>query len=249
MSDEVDPTNPINGSNIHSKRLTASICPKDFEGTYFGVTNTNQQVHTYKGLGLTALVKKYTNWYQGTSEIPLNRSGINFRHIRLADVYLMYAEAVLNATSETDEAIKYIDMVRTRAGVKTIKQYLAANTNMFPQLHISKQIKTTQPLVPPTKENLMLHIQMVERPLELCFEGLRWNDLVRWGIVKNVLTGLKTDSEWRKQNLTKITGLAPLNITGSLNLLSTAAADKYNSSTHDYFPIPATELQTNTASK
>lgn len=250
LSDEVDPTNPINGSNKHSKRLTASICPKDFEGTYFGVTNTNQQVHTYRGLGLTALVKKYTNWYQGTSEIPLNRSGINFRHIRLADVYLMYAEAVLNATSDTDEAIKYIDMVRTRAGVKTIKQYLAANSNKFPQLHVSKQINNNiQPQVAPTKANLMLHIQMVERPLELCFEGLRWNDLVRWGMVKDVFAGLKADSEWRTANLTTITGQLPLNITGSLNLLSTTAVNNYNSANHDYFPIPATELQTNTGLK
>lgn len=246
LSDEVDTTNPINSSNLHSRRLSASISPKDFEGTYFGVTNTSQQVHTYRGLGLTALVKKYTNWYQGTSEIPLNRSGINFRHIRLADVYLMYAEAVLNATSDVDEAIKYIDLVRARAGVKTIRQYLTANSNTFPQLHISKQRYTTQPIVTPTKENIMTHIQMVERPLELCFENVRWNDLVRWGIIKNVFTTLGSDLNWRKDNFGSIVGKAPLNIEGAVNLLALAGITNYNASIHDYFPIPAPELQTNT---
>ena len=251
-NDVVDPTNPINSSNVHSRRLTASICPKDFEGTYFGVTNANQQVLTYRGLGLTALVKKYTNWYQGTSEIPLNRSGINFRHIRLADVYLMYSEAVLNATTlpagvadPVAESIKYIDLVRKRAGVKTLTQYLAANGNTFPQLHISKQRYTTQPMVAPTKANIMTHIQMVERPLELCFEGMRWNDLVRWGIVKSVFTTLGSDMVWRDTNFATISGQAPLNITGQINKLALAGIDKYNT-TFDYFPIPAPELQSNT---
>lgn len=246
-NDVVDPTNPVNGSNIHSRRLTASICPKDFEGTYFGVTNTNQQVLTYRGFGLTALVKKYTNWYQGTSEIPLNRSGINFRHIRLADVYLMYAEAVLMDKGEAGvpDAIKYIDLVRKRAGVKTLAQYLVAKGNTFPQLHISKQRYITQPMVPPTKANIMTHIQMVERPLELCFEGMRWNDLVRWGIVKSVFTTLGSDIVWRDANFTTIEGQLPLNITNQINKLALAGIDRYNT-TYDYFPIPATELQTNT---
>ncbi|WP_232333193.1 RagB/SusD family nutrient uptake outer membrane protein [Mariniflexile maritimum] len=244
-NDEVDPANPINTGNSHSRRLSASICPKDFEGLYFGVDKTNKNVHSYRGLGLTALVKKYTNWYQGTSEIPLARSGINFRHIRLADVYLMYAEAVLNESSNVAEAIKYIDLVRKRAGVKTLQQYLDANGNTFPQLHISKQVHGTQPMVSPTKENIMTHIQMVERPLELCFEGHRWRDLVRWGIVKNVLTTMGNDLKWRRDNLGTILNQPPLYIEGSVNLLSLIGIDNYKSADHDYFYLPAAEQQSN----
>ncbi|WPR73132.1 RagB/SusD family nutrient uptake outer membrane protein [Flavobacterium sp. NG2] len=244
-NDEIDTSNPINTTNVQSRRLTASICPKNFEGTYFGVTNSDTKVHAYRGLGLTALVKKGTNWYQGTSEIPLNRSGINFRHIRLADVYLMYAEAVLNATSDVNEAIKYIDLVRARAGVKTLTQYLAANSNTFPQLHISKQRYTTQPMVAPTKQNILTHIQMVERPLELCFEGFRWNDLVRWGLVKDVFTTLDSDLNWKKNNLATILNKAPIYIEGSVNLLALLGIQNYSSAVHDYFPIPAAELQSN----
>ena len=245
-NDEIDTDNPINTDNNHSRRLSASICPKDFEGTYYGVDNTAANVHTYRGLGLTALVKKYTNWYQGTSETPLGRSGINFRHIRLADIYLMYAEAMLNESSDIDEAIKYIDLVRKRAGVITIQQYLDANSNTFPQLHISEQVNGTQPMVSPTKENIMTHIQMVERPLELCFENHRWRDLVRWGIVKNVLTTMGSDLEWRRDNLSTILNEEPLFIEGTVNLLSLIGIEKYNPGEHDYFYIPAAEQQSNT---
>ncbi|MGA9637523.1 RagB/SusD family nutrient uptake outer membrane protein [Flavobacterium sp.] len=247
LSDEIDPANAINTTNAQSRRLTASICPKDFEGKYFGVDNTNQQVHAYRGLGLTALVKKYTNWYQATSEYPLNRSGINFRHIRLADVYLMYAEALVSSPSgDVNEAIKYIDLVRERAGVKTLKQYLTANGNTFPQLNISKQVHGTQPMVAPTKANILTHIQMVERPLELCFEGHRWKDLVRWGKVKEALQTVADDLNWRSANLIDVLDKAPLNISGSVNLLELTANQNYKSAVHDYFPLPATELQTNT---
>tara|TARA_R110002049_G_scaffold171426_2_gene337938 strand:- start:9012 stop:10751 length:1740 start_codon:yes stop_codon:yes gene_type:complete len=244
-NDEIDPSNPINTDNAHSRRLSASIAPKDFEGTYFGVDNTSTNVHAYRGLGLTALVKKYTNWYQGTSEMILARSGINFRHIRLADVYLMYAEAVLNETSDVAEAIKYIDLVRERAGVITLQQYLDSNSNTFPQLHISEQVHGAQPLVSPTKENIMTHIQMVERPLELCFENHRWRDLVRWGIVESVLTNMGDDLKWRRDNLGDILNQPPLFLEGSVNLLSLIGIENYDSDEHDYFYLPAAEQQSN----
>ena len=38
-----------------------------------------------------------------------------------------------------------------------------------------------------TKEEVLRHLQDVERPCELAFEGCRWYDLLRWGIVKQAL--------------------------------------------------------------
>ena len=42
--------------------------------------------------------------------------------LRLADVYLVYAEAILgnNATTADGDAIKYFNLVRTRAGVDPV---------------------------------------------------------------------------------------------------------------------------------
>ncbi|MDO6425239.1 RagB/SusD family nutrient uptake outer membrane protein, partial [Saccharophagus degradans] len=77
--------------------------------------------------GQSSYVKKYTNWYNQESEDVNSRSGINYRAIRLADVYLMYAEAVLMDTGDFNTAITYIDKVRARAGVKTLQEYMNEN--------------------------------------------------------------------------------------------------------------------------
>lgn len=242
VNDEVDPTNSINTTNIQSRRLTASIAPFNLEGQYYLRDKADLKGW---GFGQSSYIKKYTNWYHLPNEDGNSRSGINFRHIRLADVYLMYAEAVLNNTGDVNEAIKYIDLVRARAGVKTLTQYLAANGNTFPQLHISKQVHGTQPLVAKTKENVLTHIQLVERPLELSFEGHRWKDLVRWGIVKQVFTALVADENWRIANKAAIFEKAPLFIKERIRDDFKTASVSYNASIHNYFPIPAIERQTN----
>jgi starch-binding outer membrane protein, SusD/RagB family len=242
VNDEVDRTNPINTTNLQSRRMTASIAPKNLEGQYY-----LRNVAELKGWGFgqSAYIKKYTNWYHSPNEDALSRSGINFRQIRLADVYLMYAEAVLNASGNVNEAIKYIDLVRSRAGVKTLTQYLAVNGNTFPQLHISKQVHGTQPMVAPTKENVLTHIQRVERPLELAFEGHRWKDLVRWGIVQKVFDELRADEIWRENNYEAIKQKAPLFIDERIRDDFKNAVVNYESTVHNYFPIPAVERQTN----
>jgi len=70
--------------------------------------------------------------------------------LRLADVYLVYAEALMGNNSSTTnaQALQYFNAVRTRAGVPTVTSI------------------TTQSLVN-------------ERRVELAFEGQYWFDLVR----------------------------------------------------------------------
>jgi len=70
--------------------------------------------------------------------------------LRLADVYLVYAEALMGNNSSTTnaQALEYFNAVRTRAGVPTVTSI------------------TTQSL-------------MTERRIELAFEGQYWFDLVR----------------------------------------------------------------------
>lgn len=100
-------------------------------------SNTNQ---TY--------TKKYI-----TPVVAANDSRANWKVIRYADVLLMYAEA-LNENGKTNEALGYLNMVRTRAG-------LAGYSNI-------------------TKEDTRDKIYL-ERRLELSFEGVRWFDLLRTG--------------------------------------------------------------------
>ena len=89
----------------------------------------------------------------------LNEGENDWPILRYADVLLMYAEA-LNNNGKTALAIPQINRVRTRAG-------LAA-----------KPLTLTGP-------DTQLAIEQ-ERRVELCFEGQRWYDLIRWG--KDVTT-------------------------------------------------------------
>lgn len=241
--DEVDSTNPVNNGNTQSKRMGASIVPKNGDGEYYNLPIGQKAGWAY---GQSSYVKKHTNWYNQESEDVNSRSGINYRAIRLADVYLMYAEAVLMDTGDFNTAITYIDKVRTRAGVKTLQEYMNENVGQFPQLHISKQVHTVQPLVNPSIETVLTHIQRVERPLELCFEGQRWKDLVRWGIVEQVFTELRADEVWRQNNL-DVTGEgeAPIYINERIRPDFIIASSVYNSAQHDYFPVPTLEVQAN----
>ncbi len=240
--DEVDPTNPINDGNIHSRRMTASIAPSNFEDEYYGRDSDEAKGW---GFGQSAYLKKHTNWYHLEAEDGNSRSGINFRHIRYADVLLMYAEAVLNDSGDFATAITYIDMIRARAGVKTLQQYMDENSGQFPQLHVSIQVHGSQPLVSASAATVLKHIQRVERPLELCFEGHRWKDLVRWGIVAEVYSELRADEVWREANKATIFDTPPLYIAERIRPDFFLSEQNYDPAQHNYFPIPTGEVQTN----
>ncbi len=251
INDEIDPTSPKNASgNVHSQRLTATIAPRNGEGNYYNVPFGDKPGW---GFGQSAYIKKHSNWYHKDKEDAIEfsgRSGINFRHIRLADVYLMYAEAILELNGDVNTAMQYIDMIRSRAGVITLNQYLTNNGGTFPQLHISKQVHGTLPMVTPTVETVMTHLRRVERPSELCFEGHRWNDLVRWGIVTEVFSELAADEAWRETNKETVLqisngGVAPLFIDERIRPDFMVANSSYSSNQHDYLPIPTGEVQAN----
>ncbi len=86
-------------------------------------------------------------------------SGINFRLVRLADVYLMYAEALNELNGDRSVAVEYINKVRRRSNMSDLNPAVYSNYDV-----------------------LMDQIQH-ERLVELCGESTRWYDLDRWGIL------------------------------------------------------------------
>ncbi|MBB6460370.1 RagB/SusD family nutrient uptake outer membrane protein [Flammeovirga kamogawensis] len=242
--DEMDPTNSINNGFTTSQRMHASIVPREYDGLYFEELTGEKTGWAY---GQSAYVKKFSNWYKKQYEDAQGRSGINWRHIRYADVLLMYAEAVLEGSNDFTTAMTYIDMVRARAGVKTLALYVTENGGTFPALHESTQVTgTPHTQVVPSVETVRTHLRMVERPLELCFEGHRWRDLTRWGIMSEVLKQNRRDEEWRIANFSSIENQAPLYIVERVRPDYAVSSEIYNPEVHDYYPIPTSEKQINT---
>jgi len=94
-----------------------------------------------------------------------NQNPYPWPEIRLADLYLLYAEALNEANGPTPEALQWIDAVRDRAGLKGV----AYSWDNF----------SNQPAKYTTKSGLRDIIHQ-ERLIELAFEGQRFWDLRRW---------------------------------------------------------------------
>jgi hypothetical protein len=122
-------------------------------------------------------------------EITMNNNGVpiftrsTFPIMRLADLYLLYAEA-LNESLDvpTPEVYQYIDYVRERAGLEGVVE--------------SWQSASKYPDKPANKEGLREIIRH-ERMIELAFEGKRYWDIRRWKIAPSLINqpvrGLNVD--------------------------------------------------------
>ena len=122
--------------------------------------------------GATDLRRAVTLSTAGTTAIKFPKDGGNggehdWIEIRLADVILLYAEA-LNETGNTSGAITQLNKIRNRAGL--------ANTTATSQAAVKTAI-------------------LNERRLELAFEGHRWDDLVRTNSV-NAEMGTTVNSNY-----------------------------------------------------
>ncbi|WNH10983.1 RagB/SusD family nutrient uptake outer membrane protein [Thalassobellus suaedae] len=85
--------------------------------------------------------------------------------MRLADLYLLYAETLNEANGTSSEVKKYLDLIRERAGLLGVDDSWANFS--------------TNPSKPQTKEGLRDIIHQ-ERSIELAFEGSRYWDIRRW---------------------------------------------------------------------
>jgi len=89
---------------------------------------------------------------------PFGSYGTNMRLLRYADVLLMASEAYYRLGDDIN-SLKYLNMVRARAQMPDVS---ASGSAIFDAI-------------------------VMERRLELAFEGLRFQDLVRWGLAAEEL--------------------------------------------------------------
>lgn len=187
----------------HSIRSSYSIIMPTEEDLDYYTYNQSMEVWAYSNS--YAAFRKYSNWDTRKTEkdSPKNMdSEINYRVIRLADIYLMYAECLIEGgTNEAgvSEALKYINRVRQRGGTILIgseNDALAEYKHVYtyqdtPDLETGEVDNSfyhhsDDPQVISTAKQVMEHLMYKERPLELSMEGhaIRFMDLRRWGILK-----------------------------------------------------------------
>jgi hypothetical protein len=135
-------------------------------------TTINMQSYTSTGY----LCKKLIHYATSLSETSdaMSIYSYAFPIIRLADLYLMYAEALneyLDAPSE--EVYYYIDEVRKRSGLEGVRE---SWLHAIP----AKQNK-------PYTQKGMQEIIRQERMNELAFEGARYWDLRRWKLAETYM--------------------------------------------------------------
>ncbi|MDO6809701.1 RagB/SusD family nutrient uptake outer membrane protein [Zobellia galactanivorans] len=202
---------------------------------------------------MTAFWRKHTNWDITRSEEELSpgkvRSGVNERLIRLAEIYLQYAECQIKL-GNVDEALVYINRVRRRSGV----QLLGLNgTGEFPANdHDNKSYDA---------QSLMEHLMYTELPLELSAEGdgNRNIDLRRWGVKAERFKELAQrrytadhytllDEEGKEvtrwASILKELPAGDPDIDENWNEFQ-EAANNYNDDLHAYWPLPNSEIISN----
>jgi len=134
------------------------IRPQQTLDVYYGLPN-NKRDRFIKWYPTSATPTKEDPWPATNQMVP-----VYLTIYRLADIYLLYAEA-LNGLGDKTNALKYLNFVRKRAN---LPEYEASN----PDLATAYQLETAI---------------LNERRMELYGEGKRWFDLVRTGRVKEVM--------------------------------------------------------------
>ena len=111
---------------------------------------------------------------QGDNNKTYSPHNYQFPLIRLADLLLLYSEALNEIKSEPDEEVyEWIDMVREHAGLDGVVE--------------SWQRASSKPDAPSNKAEMRKIIQR-ERMIELAFEGQRFWDVRRWKIADQYWT-------------------------------------------------------------
>jgi len=212
--DTLDPANQINRDRSFSIRYEASIGARIDSLPFFDGYMMDAGWHR-NDFGLAW--RKYINHNLESEDTENYRSGINERVIRLADVYLMAAEAIVeNNGAVTPLALEYLNKIRRRAGV------------------VEKELSDF-----PTAQSFIDYLIWYERPRELVAEGfgIRWHDLRRRGLIEEALRRI-AENEYLNWNNDR-RGIKSTNQEWEQRRLDNFTADRR------YWPIPSSELTSN----
>ncbi|MNX51676.1 SusD family protein [compost metagenome] len=156
--------------NNRDPRLAASVLFPD--QTYAALVLKPFDLNPLNNDKIGAQNSTATGYWQNKYLDPKDKTGsktLDFMIIRYAEVLLTYVETLI----ETDDfanpdVVKYLNEIRNRAGM--------------PNVNVA---------VYNTKDKLRELVRR-ERRVELAFEGVRYYDIRRWGILEEVMNGAVT---------------------------------------------------------
>lgn len=138
------------------------FCAKEYSGV-----SSASEAFSITGYG----AKKMHSFKDAMTENDYSTEYYPFPIMRLADLYLLYAEALNEYSGPSGEVYKYLDMIRERAGLEGVQ----ASWTKY----------SISPSKTATKEGLREIIQH-EREIELVFEGQHFWDLRRWKRIQDL---------------------------------------------------------------
>ena len=155
------------------------------------------------------------NWVAGTPK-DLENTDVNYILLRYADVLLMYAEAVNEYDGQLDtRALECLNQIKRRAYGKPV-------TSADPALDFTSADF-------PTQQSVREYLYM-ERARELCFEGFRRFDLIRWNLLGSTI------EDFAKKFQQEITD-------GLVKDYKYTAGERYTAGKHELYPIPTYEVR------
>lgn len=143
---------------------------------YHNGSNTGNQHHDHPWSGY--MVRKHLS--ETINATTPDWGWFNWPLIRVAEVYLNYCEALVEAGGDNTEMLKYLNLIRIRAGVPAIG---TGKTMVYgderDDIYGSKLVD----------KNEMRELVRRERRVELSFEGHRYYDTRQWMIAETVDDG------------------------------------------------------------
>ena len=186
-------------------------------GSYRNIQNGSQT-----GFVLRKFIPLENNKYDRAYDWGTNLH-IYVPYMRLADVYLMYAEAALmgsnsvgaSSTKYSKTAVEAVNVIRARAGVDPVNAKFLGSTEAF-----LGEIRR-------------------ERAVELAFEGHRFNDLRRWLLLTEKEYANKTALEFDRAGANNVNDPSQNRI---LNLRERVLIERRFSNKHYWLPFKVSDV-------
>ena len=138
-----------------------------------------------------------------TTDFPWAGGALNFPFLKYSEILLIKAEALIELNQNLDLARTLINQIRTRAANTTkVKSFsIPANDAANYQIGLYPAAGWTQ--------DIARKAVRFERRLELCLEGHRYFDLLRWGVAKTVIDAYNTIEKTKRSYLSAATFITP----------------------------------------